>query len=72
MTPEKLNDLRNELQAIIELAQAADWHRKQAGFCLDGQVPASALPGALRSVSDALTDIIIVVGRSLEIAQNNQ
>jgi hypothetical protein len=72
MTPEKLNDLQNELQAIIELAQAADWHRKQAGFCLDGQVPANALSGALRSISDALTDIIVVVGRSLEIVQSNQ
>jgi hypothetical protein len=72
MTPEKLNDLRNELQAIIELAQAADWHRKQAGFCLDGQLPASSLPGAMRGISDALTDIIVVVGRSLEIVQSNQ
>jgi hypothetical protein len=72
MTPEKLNDLRNELQAIIELAQAADWHRKQAGFCLDGQVPTNSLPGAMRSISDALTDIIIVVGRSLQIVQDNK
>jgi hypothetical protein len=65
MTPEKLNDLRNELQAIIELAQAADWHRKQAGFCLDGQLPASSLPGAMRGIKEALNDIVTVAVQSL-------
>jgi hypothetical protein len=65
MTPEKLNDLRNELQAIIELAQAADWQRKRAGFCLDGQLPEASLPGAVRGIKEALNDIVTVAVQSL-------
>jgi hypothetical protein len=65
MTPEKLNDLRQELLAIVELAQAGEWHRKRAGFCLDGQLPEASLPGAVHGIRDALIDIVTVVGRSL-------
>jgi hypothetical protein len=65
MTPEKLNDLRNELQAIIELAQAADWQRKRAGFCLDGQLPKASLPGAVQGIKEALLDVVAVAARSL-------
>jgi hypothetical protein len=65
MTPEKLNDLRQELLAIVELAQAGEWHRKQAGFCLDGQLPAESLPGAVRGIKEALLDIVTVAAQSL-------
>jgi hypothetical protein len=65
MTPEKLNDLRRELQAITELAQTGEWQRKRAGFCLDGQLPKASLPGAVHGIRDALIDIVTVVGRSL-------
>jgi hypothetical protein len=65
MTPEKLNDLRKELQAITELAQAGEWQRKRANFCLDGQLPEASLPGAVRGIKDALLDVVTVAARSL-------
>jgi hypothetical protein len=65
MTPEKLADLRLELRAIVELAQAGEWHRKRAGFCLDGQLPAGSLPGAVQALKDALLDVVAVAARSL-------
>jgi hypothetical protein len=65
MTPEKLNDLRRELQAIVELAQVGEWQRKRAGFCLDGQLPEASLPGAVQALKDALSDVVTVAARSL-------
>jgi hypothetical protein len=65
MTPEKLNDLRRELQAITELAQAGEWQRKRANFCLDGQLPEASLPGAVRGIKEALLDIVTVAVGSL-------
>jgi hypothetical protein len=65
MTPEKLADLRQELQAIIELAQTGEWHRKRVGFCLDGQLPKASLPGAVQGIKDALLDVVTVAARSL-------
>jgi hypothetical protein len=65
MTPEKLADLRQELRAITELAQAGEWQRKRAGFCLDGQLPEASLPGAVQGIKDALLDVVTVAVRSL-------
>jgi hypothetical protein len=65
MTPEKLNDLRQDLRTITELAQTGEWQRKRAGFCLDGQLPKASLPGAVHGICDALIDIVTVVGRCL-------